>query len=132
MRALAFLALIIAGLSLGGCGAMRTLQQDVKSLFGSTKGEPALAVAIRQYEDGKYPEAAESLNTALYHGLSSADRVKAHKYLAFVHCISSRPSACRQEFRRALAVDPNLELGAAEAGHPIWGPVFRAVQAGRY
>jgi len=131
MRALAFLALIIAGLSLGGCGAMRTLQQDVKSLFGSTKGEPALAVGIRQYEDGKYPEAAESLNTALYQGLSSADRVKAHKYLAFMHCISSRPSACREQFRRALALDPNLELSAAEAGHPIWGPVFRAVKAGR-
>ena len=131
MRALAFLALIIAGLSLGGCGAMRTLQQDVKSLFGSTKGEPALAVGIRQYEDGKYPEAAESLNTALYQGLSSADRVKAHKYLAFMHCISSRPSACRQQVRRALALDPNLELSAAEAGHPIWGPVFRAVKAGR-
>jgi Tfp pilus assembly protein PilF len=131
MRALAFLALIIAGLSLGGCGAMRTLQQDVKSLFGSAKGEPALAVGIRQYEDGKYPEAAESLNTALYQGLSSADRVNAHKYLAFVHCISSRPSACREQFRRALALDPNLELSAAEAGHPIWGPVFRAVKAGR-
>jgi Tfp pilus assembly protein PilF len=131
MRALAFLALIIAGLSLGGCGAMRTLQQDVKSLFGSAKGEPALAVGIRQYEDGKYPEAAESLNTALYQGLPSADRVKAHKYLAFVHCISSRPSACREQFRRALALDPTLELSAAEAGHPIWGPVFRAVKAGR-
>lgn len=131
MRALAFLALIIAGLSLGGCGAMRALQQDVKSLFGSAKGEPALAVGIRQYEDGKYPEAAESLNTALYQGLSSADRVKAHKHLAFVHCISSRPSACREQFRRALALDPNLELSAAEAGHPIWGPVFRSVKAGR-
>jgi Tfp pilus assembly protein PilF len=123
--------LIIAGLSLGGCGAMRTLQQDVKSLFGSTKGEPALAVGIRQYEDGKYPEAAESLNAALYQGLSSADRVKAHKYLAFIHCVSSRPAACREQFRRALAMDPNLELSAAEAGHPIWGPVFRAVKAGR-
>jgi Tfp pilus assembly protein PilF len=131
MRALALLALIIAGLSLGGCGAMRTLQQDVKSLFGSTKGEPALAVGIRQYEDGKYPEAAESLNAALYQGLSSADRVKAHKYLAFIHCVSSRPAACREQFRRALAIDPNLELSAAEAGHPIWGPVFRAVKAGR-
>jgi Tfp pilus assembly protein PilF len=131
MRVLALLALIIAGLSLGGCGAMRTLQQDVKSLFGSTKGEPALAVGIRQYEDGKYPEAAESLNAALYQGLSSADRVKAHKYLAFIHCVSSRPAACREQFRRALAMDPNLELSAAEAGHPIWGPVFRAVKAGR-
>ena len=131
MRVLAFLALIIAGLPLGGCGAVRTLQQDVKSLFASPKGEPALAAGIRQYEEGKYAEAAESLNSSLYQGLSSADRVKAHKYLAFIDCVSGRPAACRQEFGRALAIDPNLELSAAEAGHPIWGPVFRAVKSGR-
>jgi len=131
MRALAFMALILAGVALGGCGAMRTLQLDVKGLFGSNKGEPALAAGIRQYEDGKYPDAAESLNNALYQGLSSGDRVTAHKTLAFIHCVSNRPSACREQFRRALAIDPNLELSAAEAGHPIWGPVFRAVKSGR-
>lgn len=131
MRVLAFLALFIAGLSLGGCGAVRTLQQDAKSFFGSAQGAPALAAGIRQYEEGKYAEAAESLNSSLYQGLSSADRVKAHKYLAFIDCVSGRPAACRREFGRALAIDPNLELSAAEAGHPIWGPVFRAVKAGR-
>jgi hypothetical protein len=131
MRGLAFFALIIAALSLGGCGALRTLQQDVKGLFGSTKGAPALAAGIRQYEEGKYAEAAESLNSSLYQGLSSVDRVKAHKYLAFIDCVSGRPAACRREFGRALAIDPNLELSAAEAGHPIWGPAFRAVKAGR-
>jgi hypothetical protein len=127
------IALAIAGLSLGGCQSepMRALQQDFRSLFGSAKGEPALAAGIRQYEEGKYAEAAESLNSGLYQGLSSADRVKAHKYLAFIDCVSGRPAACRREFGRALAIDPNLELGAAEAGHPIWGPVFRAVKAGR-
>jgi hypothetical protein len=110
---------------------MRALQEDFMSLFGSTKGEPALAVGIRQYEEGKYAEAAESLNSSLYQGLSSADRVRAHKYLAFIDCVSGRPSACRQEFRRALNIDPNLELSAAEAGHPIWGPAFRAVKSAR-
>lgn len=133
MRLVAALALVATLLSLGGCqaGGMRALQEDLRSLFGSTKGEPALATGIRQYEEGKYAEAAESLNNSLYQGLSSADRVRAHKYLAFIDCVSGRPSACRQEFRRALNIDPNLELSAAEAGHPIWGPVFRAVKSAR-
>ena len=133
MRTSLVIALAMAGLFLGGCQSepVRALQQDFKSLFGSAKGEPALAAGIRHYEDGKYAEAAESLNGALNQGLTSTDRVKAHKYLAFIDCASGRPAACRREFGRALAIDPNLELSAAEAGHPIWGPVFRAVKAGR-
>jgi Tfp pilus assembly protein PilF len=131
MRRAASMALVAAALLLSGCGAMRAVQEDLKSLFGSTKGEPALAVGIRQYEEGKYAEAAESLNNSLYQGLSNADRVRAHKYLAFIDCVSGRPSACRQEFRRALNIDPTLELSAAEAGHPIWGPVFRSVKSAR-
>ncbi len=128
------IALAVGSLSLGGCQSepLRVLQQDFKSLFGgSAKGAPALAAGIRQYEEGKYAEAAESLNSSLYQGLTSADRVKAHKHLAFIDCISGRPAACRREFGRALAIDPGMELSPAEAGHPIWGPVYRAVKAGR-
>lgn len=133
MRIKVAMALAFASLALAGCqsGPMRALQEDFRSLFGSAKGEPALAVGVRQYEEGKYAEAAESLNSSLYMGLSNADRVRAHKYLAFINCISGRPAACRREFGRALAIDPGMELGAAEAGHPIWGPVFSSVKAGR-
>jgi len=132
MRALVFVALIVAGVSLGGCqSSWKGMQEDFRSLFGSTQGTQALAAGIRQYEEGKYAEAAESLNSSLFQGLSSADRVKAHKYLAFIGCVSGRPAACRLEFGRALAIDPSLELSAAEAGHPIWGPVFRAVKSSR-
>jgi len=28
-------------------------------------------------------------------------------------------------------VDPTMDLAPAEAGHPIWGPIFRAVKASR-
>jgi Tfp pilus assembly protein PilF len=127
------LAALCVVLALTGCqsGPMRNLQSEFKSLFGSAKGEPALATGIRLYEEGKYVEASESLHSALYQGLSGADRVKAHKHLAFIQCVSSRPAACREEFRRALAIDPSLALSAAEAGHPIWGPIFRSVKAGR-
>lgn len=95
------------------------------------KGEPALGVALRLYEEGKYDLAARSLEDALRLGLGSTERVKAHKYLAFIHCAGDRRAPCREEFRKALAIDPALELGPAEAGHPVWGPLFRAVKAGR-
>ena len=126
-------AMLAAGLVLGGCQSepMRAMRADFRSLIGSSKGVPSLATGVRQYEEGNYAEATKSLHSALNQGLSSADQVKAYKYLAFINCVSDRPSYCREEFRRALAIDPNLELTTAEAGHPSWGPVFRAVKAGR-
>ncbi|MGH8689191.1 MAG: TssQ family T6SS-associated lipoprotein [Burkholderiales bacterium] len=126
-------ALLLAGaVALAGCQSepMRNLSADFKSLFGSAKGEPALATGLRLYEDGNYGESARYLQSALYQGLGNADRVKAHKYLAFIHCVSERIDACRDEFRKALDIDPRMELPPAEAGHPIWGPVFRSVKAG--
>ena len=126
-------AALAAALLLSGCQSepIRTLQADFKGLFGKSKGEPALAAGLRQYEDGNYAEAAKQLQAAIGQGLTSNERVNAHKHLAFIHCISERTVACREEFRKALAIDPGLELAAAEAGHPSWGPVFRSVKAGR-
>ena len=123
---------LAAGVALPGCQSepMRDLTADFESLFGSAKGEPALAAGLKQYEDGSYNDAAKQIQTALSQGLSTPDRVKAHKYLAFIDCVTDRMSACRDEFRKALAIDPSLELAPAEAGHPIWGPVFRSVKSG--
>jgi Tfp pilus assembly protein PilF len=95
------------------------------------KGEPSLAAGLRLYEEGKYDLSARSLDEAIRLGLGNAERVKAHKHLAFIHCAGDRRAPCREEFRKALAIDPALELGPAEAGHPVWGPLFRAVKAGR-
>jgi len=95
------------------------------------RGEPALAAGLRLYEEGSYDASARSLHEALAQGLADAGRVKAHKHLAFIHCAADRQRPCRDEFRKALALDPALELAPAEAGHPAWGPVFRAVKAGR-
>ncbi len=92
--------------------------------------EQELGKGIKSYEDGDYKSAARQLQAALNFGLSTpSDKVKAHKYLAFIHCVSSRIAACRDEFRKALAEDPQFALEPAEAGHPIWGPVFRNVKA---
>jgi Tfp pilus assembly protein PilF len=123
---------LAAGLALAACQSepIRNLNADFQSLFGSAKGEPALAAGLKQYEDGSYNDAAKQIQSALSQGLSTPDRVKAHKYLAFIDCVTDRVPACRDEFRKALAIDPSLELAPAEAGHPIWGPVFRSVKSG--
>lgn len=140
MRWVALSAAISGALLLAGCQTetMRTVRSDIdnagaelKALFGGSKGDAALAAGLRQYEDGNYGEAAKLLQSAIDQGLPASGRVNAHKHLAFIHCASGRTTACREEFRKALAIDSNLQLSAAEAGHPSWGPVFRSVKAGR-
>ena len=61
----------------------------------------------------------------------TSDKVTAHKHLAFINCSQNRTGPCRDEFRKALAIDPSMELAPAEAGHPTWGPIFRSLKAGR-
>lgn len=123
------LIVLVALSALAGCGTQP--MRDFEALFKPNKGEAALAAGLKQYEDGRYAESLKSLQSAIGQGLSDHDRVTAHKHVAFIHCASSRERACRDEFRKALRIDPGMELAPAEAGHPAWGPVFRAVKAGR-
>jgi Tfp pilus assembly protein PilF len=93
------------------------------------KAEKDLSAGIRAYEDGDYPNSARLLQSALSAGLIlNRDKVSAHKYLAFMNCAQGRERACREDFRKALAIDPKFELSPAEAGHPMWGPVFRSLK----
>jgi Tfp pilus assembly protein PilF len=126
MRLLLALAALAA---LAGCGT--DPMRDLEALFNPNKGQATLAIGLKQYEEGRYAESMKSLQSAIDQGLSDADRVSAHKHTAFIHCAQSRERACRDEFRKALRVDPSLDLAPAEAGHPIWGPIFRSVKAGR-
>lgn len=102
--------------------------QKPSAPIDENRSTSALATGIAEYEDGKYPEASRDIQSALDKGLQPADQVMAHKYLAFIHCVSSRERLCRDEFRKALEISPAMELAPAEAGHPIWGPVFRSVK----
>jgi Tfp pilus assembly protein PilF len=96
----------------------------------SGKGEQELERAVKSYEEGAHKNAARQFQAALDFGLDSkTDRVTAHKYLAFIVCVSGREKSCRDEFRKALDADPSFELGRAEIGHPVWGPVFRSVKS---
>ena len=98
-------------------------------VFRALKGEGApLSAGLKQFDDGDYAASAKSLQVALSRGLPPSERVTAYKHLAFIHCANNRTSACREDFRKALAIDPSLELAPAEAGHPVWGPIFRSLK----
>ena len=90
------------------------------------KAERELSSGLASYENGQYPAAAKHLQNALNSGLAfKSDRVTAYKYLAFVYCVSDRRKQCKGAFKDALEINSDLELNGAEAGHPLWGPVFR-------
>ena len=88
-----------------------------------------LAAGIKYYRKGSYDKAYAHLRSALNVVWSGPVQVQAHKYLAFIDCFSKRTNECRAEFEQALKLDPNFHLRPAEAGHPMWGPVFRSVKA---
>lgn len=87
--------------------------------------ERALLSGLRLYDDAMYPEAEKALNDALRLKLASPrDRAQAHKTLAFIYCTTERPAECAAAFRSARLADPQFALTKAEAGHPVWGPVY--------
>lgn len=120
-RPLPLLILVVALFSGCAYGPLRDLP------FRSS-GSGYLEEGVRNYEEGNYRTAARRLQFALEEGLSRPDRVKAHKYLAFIACVSGQQLTCREEFAIALELDPAFELDAAEIGHPIWGPVYKSVK----
>ena len=97
----------------------------------SAPGTFFLDKGLRAYDDGSYEEAAVQFKNALELGLLPRDQVSARKHLAFAYCVSGRERLCADEFRKVLELMPNFELGAAELGHPLWGPVFKRVKASR-
>lgn len=91
--------------------------------------EADLTAGISAYEDGNYQIARKRLDDALSAGLAPKGEVQAHKYLAFIACASHQRVHCKQSFQRALQIDPQFELSASEAGHPVWGKVFKETKA---
>jgi Tfp pilus assembly protein PilF len=128
MSAYRRLAPLLICITLAGCAS--ELSRDTVWIFQSqTKAERRMIVGIDFYEDGDYAMAIQLLQSSLDEGLRKiSDQTKAHKYLAFIHCASGRERQCREEFGKALEIDPAFNLDPAEAGHPIWGLAFRSVK----
>jgi Tfp pilus assembly protein PilF len=119
----ALMALAIAA-SLAGCAAPAPPQGLAE--VTDRPAERALLAGLRAYDDAQYPQAEASLKSALEAGLASPrDRASAHKLLAFIYCTSNRIADCEAAFRAARTADPAFALARSEAGHPIWGPVYK-------
>jgi Tfp pilus assembly protein PilF len=125
-------AMAASAVLLAGCasGPASESTNPLAAIFQGDKAEQALSAGIKQFEEGEYADATKSLQNALDLGLAGdSDRTKVHKYLAFIHCVSGRQRQCRDEFRKALEINPSMELDPSETGHPIWGPEFRSAKA---
>jgi Tfp pilus assembly protein PilF len=112
---------------LTGCSVLNTC--DECWWYNRTAGHK-LDKGVENYEEGNYIASMTALNDVLQTKLANRDdKVSAYKYLAFIHCVSGREKMCYEAFRKALTLNPAFELTPAEAGHPVWGPVFRSAKA---
>ena len=120
----ATLVAILVTFLLSACGGMGPMMDAFQP------SNKQLASGIKSYEDGDYKTALSVLRSAQEMGLEdNRDQVLAHKYLAVIHWVSGQDQLCRDEFRKALTIDPAFTLTPAEAGHPVWGPIFRGEKA---
>jgi hypothetical protein len=87
-------------------------------------GRQKLAEGVALYEAGDFVGAIRALNAPEIGRSDAAARIEANKYLAFSYCVTNRRTLCRRSFDRVLTIDPAFALKPAEAGHPLWGPVF--------
>ncbi len=122
----------MASLLLMGCGTLVDTCDDGRGgirLFGKSESRFQMEKGIRYYEEGNYISSMNALQKVAETPSSPQnDRLVSYKYLAFIHCISGRENLCKEYFGKVLAIDPEFELSPAEAGHPLWGPVFRSVK----
>ena len=138
LRTLAPLACLLGATLLTGCAnlphfggaATPAGHAPAGSAAPGSAAAPAPAVqsglkeGIAMYNNGDYNDAIKRLGAADVSGGSKATQLEALKYTAFSYCLTSRQTLCRQQFEKALKLDPSFDLNPGEHGHPLWGPVF--------
>jgi hypothetical protein len=89
--------------------------------------EVAVDKGVELYEQGDFAGAIKKLQGSpeIWADPQQDVKIRAYKYLAFSDCVTNKRSACQQQFEKILELDPGFELQPAEAGHPLWGPVFK-------
>lgn len=91
-----------------------------------------LGQGVALFDSKNYREAERALHAALFVGLpGAAERVLAHKYLAFTYCSSGEVARCAGAFDEALALQPAFVLADHEARNPAWRTTFQRSQARR-
>jgi Tfp pilus assembly protein PilF len=92
-----------------------------------------LGAGIDLYNAGDYAGAIKLLGGS--GDIWKADKVvqlDALKYMAFSYCVTGRQAQCKQQFEKAVKLDPSFDLAPGEKGHPLWEPVFDKVKKGSH
>jgi uncharacterized protein YceK len=123
------IAVTLCLLVLSGCSSVLSCDDGREVRWFSSPTEHMLNNGIDSYENGNYATSMSILQrVAENKAASKKQKITAHKYLAFIHCVSAREKQCRDSFKRAFELDADFSLSPAEAGHPVWGPVFSSVK----
>lgn len=88
-----------------------------------------LAQGVALFEVKDYKEAERALHAALFVGLpDAAERVRAHKYLAFTYCSMGEPARCAAAFNEVFALQPAFTLAEQEVRDAAWRAAFLRAQ----
>jgi len=134
----AFIICILAGAALvAGCTTPLFKSGWPGSANSQKPAEPgtaqlALNEGVDLYDRGDYNGTVKRLATAneIWTG-NKAIQVQALKYMAFSYCLTGRQALCRQQFEKALRINPAFDLAPGEKGHPLWSPVFEQAKKAR-
>ncbi len=139
IRTLASLACLFGAIAVSGCANVPAALGDKPAVATPTANarpetaapapvaapvQSGLKEGVAMYNNGDYNDAIKRLAAADVSGSSKATQLQALKYTAFSYCVTSRQTLCRQQFEKALKLDPSFDLEPGEHGHPLWGPVF--------
>ncbi|HEU4375347.1 MAG TPA: TssQ family T6SS-associated lipoprotein [Telluria sp.] len=128
LRTLVPLACLLGAVLMAGCatkprvGAAAPVAHS--PVVAPAPVQTGLKEGIAMYDNGDYNDAIKRLGAADVTGGSKATQLEALKYSAFSYCLTARSHQCRQQFEKALKLDPSFDLSPGEHGHPLWGPVF--------
>ena len=126
MKTRALLPSLLCALTiLGGCAGIQQSEAPP-----TQAAQDALALVQQQYSAGQYGSVIRTVATS--DDLATAPkalRIEAYKLQAFSYCVRDYPQLCEETFERILQIDSHFTLAPNEAGHPQWGPVFKAAQA---
>ncbi len=94
------------------------------------KPEQLLAEGSELYEKGDYKAAIRKLVTVRDSAeVTPLTKQSSLRLLAFSYCVTSQRALCKSQFSSLLAIAPEFQLSRGEAGHPLWGPVFKEAKS---
>jgi hypothetical protein len=92
----------------------------------------SLKEGIDLYTAGDYNASLKRLQDSKEIWATDTDiQLDALKYMAFNYCVTNRATLCKQQFEKALKLNPDFDLLPGEKGHPLWGPVFERARKGK-